>query len=184
MISFGSDTTLRWACREVDYVFWAGFQGIFSSQGNEYKIADIWELRDGNFITITNRPSDLPDWFDLHPLEVSGSLVGWMKKRLDEGYDPQEPIDGPNLWRVFAGDRIVWVGPNRGGVHSEDGVLGLVDFKENALVYGEPFDLAEGFPAFGGFTRGEPSPEGTRLCRVGWDALNRLGLPRTVAADA
>jgi len=183
VISFRSDMTLRWACRNGDYVFWARFQGIFFSQGNEYKIADIWELRDGNFITLTNRHVDLPDWFVLHPLEVSGSLVGGMKRRLDEGYKPQEPIYGPNLWRVFAGDRMVWVGPSRHGIDSKDGVWGLVDFNENALVYGEPFDLSSGFPTFGGFDRGEPSPEETRPCKVGGDALNKVGLPRTASAD-
>jgi len=30
-----------------------------------------------------------------------------------------------------------------------------------------------GFPAFGGFDRGDLSSEATRLCRAGWDALNR-----------
>ncbi|HKL83299.1 MAG TPA: hypothetical protein VJ879_12365, partial [Desulfobacter sp.] len=119
MISFSSDTTLRWACRRGDYIVWAKSPGIFSSLNNEHKIADIWELQDGNFVTITNRQVDLPDWFDLHPLEVSGSLSYWMQKRLDEGYEPEEPIDGPNLWRVFAGDRIFWVGSSRGGVHSD-----------------------------------------------------------------
>jgi hypothetical protein len=165
-------------------LLWARFRGIFSPPGNHYKIADIWKLRDGNFVTITNRQVDLPDWFDLHPLEVSGSLVWWMKKRLEDGYNPQEPIDGPNLWRVFAGDRIVWVGPNRSTIQSDDGVLELVDFQENALVYGEPFDLSGEFAAFGGFDRREPpSPEGTQLCRAGWEALNRLGIPRTAAVD-
>ena len=67
MISFGSDMTLGWACRAGDYVFWARFQGVLSSPGNEYKAFDIWELRDGNSLTITNRRSDLPGWFDLHP---------------------------------------------------------------------------------------------------------------------
>lgn len=184
MISFRSDMTLRWACREGDYVFWAKFRGIFSSEKNAYKIKDIWELRDGNFITITNRHVDLPDWFDLRPDEVTDSLVGWMLKRLKEGYNPQEPIEGPNIWRVFAGDRIVWGGPDRGGLEkTEEGILGLVDFTENALVYGEPFGLSGGFPMFGGFERGEPSPEGVRLCRAGWEALQRLGLPRTATAD-
>jgi hypothetical protein len=128
---------------------------MFSSSGPQYKVADIWELRDGNFVTITNRQCDLPDWFDLHPLEVSGSLVWWMKTRLDEGYNPQEVVEGPNLWRVFAGDRLVWVGASRGSVHSEDCVLQLVDFRENALVYGEPFDFSGTFPTFGGFDRGD-----------------------------
>jgi hypothetical protein len=183
LISFNSDTTLRWACRTGDYILWARFQGVFSPPGDEYKIADIWELVDGNFVTITNRLSDLPDWFDLHPLEVSGPFVLSMQKRLNDGYNPQEPIDGPNLWRLFAGDRLVWVGPDRKGVDSENGVLGLVDFRENALVYGEPFDISDGFPSFGGFDQGKPSPGGVRLCRDAWKALSRLGLPRTAAAD-
>ena len=84
---------------------------------------------------------------------------------------------------MFAGDRIVWVGPSRGGVHSEDSVLGLVDFNENALVYGEPFDRSSGPSTSGGFDRVQPSSEGAGLCKVGWNALNRLGLPRTASAD-
>lgn len=156
---------------------------MFSSQGNEYKVADIWELRDGNYITLTNRRTDLPEWFELHPLEVSGSLVSWMKKRLDEGYKPQEPVDQKNVWRVFSGDRIAWVGPSREGAHSEDGVLGLVDFKENAVVYGDPFDSFSGFPSFGGFDQAAPSHEGARLCSVGWNVLNGLGPPRTASTD-
>ncbi len=51
------------ACRAGDYVLWARLQNIFSVSGNEcYKIADLWELRDGNLVTITNRHSGLPDW--------------------------------------------------------------------------------------------------------------------------
>lgn len=183
MISFMSDMTLRWACRQGDYFLWTKSQGIYSPEGGNYKIKDIWEFKDGNFLTITNRRVDLPDWFDLHPLEVSNSLVPWMQKRLDEGYEPQEPIDGPNLWRVFAGDRIVWVGPHRSGVHSENGVLEIVDFKENALVYGEPLEFLEGFPVFGGFTEDELSKEGVRLCRAGLSALNNLGPPRIISTE-
>jgi phosphoenolpyruvate carboxylase len=35
----------------------------------------MWELVNGSFVTITNRPVNLPDWFDLYPTEASGSLV-------------------------------------------------------------------------------------------------------------
>lgn len=183
MAVFDSDMTLHWPCRQGDYVFWARFGGLFSTTGKAYKIADIWELKDGNFITVTNRHPDLPVGFDLHPLEVSGSLVSWIMDRIHAGYKPQEPIDGPNLWRVFAGDRIVWVGPPRGGAKSEDGILEIVDFKQNALVYGEPFDTSRGFPTFGDVVLGELPPEGLELCRRGWDAVNRLGLPRVASAD-
>jgi hypothetical protein len=184
VISFESDMTLRWACRAGDYLIWSKFQGLFSSRGNEYKTADIWELRDGNFVTITNRRADLPDGFDLHPLEVSDSLVQWMQDRLDDGYNPEAPIDGPNIWKVFAGDRIVWVGPDRAGIESKgDGALGLVSVNENALVYGEPFDFSEGFPTFGVLAQGDISAEGVILCKASMDAVKRLGLPREAAAD-
>ncbi|MEW5882131.1 MAG: hypothetical protein AB1761_17020 [Pseudomonadota bacterium] len=174
-ITFDSDMTLRWACRQGDYVFWARLQGTFATHGPEYRVADIWKLHDGDFITLTNRVADLPAWFDLHPLEVSGSLVWWMKKRLDEGYGPGDPIDGPNLWRVFAGDRIVWAGPSRRGAPSSNGILGLVEFNQNALVYGEPLDVSSGFPRYGAFERDELEPEGVRLCRLGWEAVLRSG---------
>jgi hypothetical protein len=185
VISFDDDMTLWWLCRAGDYLLWARFGGGFLSGGGDYKIADIWELRDGDFITITDRQPDLPDWFDLHPLETPGSLVGWMKKRLDAGYDPQEPIDGPNLWRVFAGDRVTWLGQNRNGVQPvEEGVLTVVTFKANALVYGEPFHLSGRVPAFGDFAKGDLSAEGKVRCKAGWNIICRLGMPRVVAADS
>ncbi len=178
MISFDLSMTLRWACREGDFVFWAKFQGIFSSPGHEYRIADIWELKNGDFITITNRYSDLPDWFDLHPTEVSRPSVSRRKEQICL----EELIEAPNIWRVFAGDRVVWVGLSRPGIMSENGVLELVDFRENALIYGEPLDFSGEFPTFGGFER-KISIEGGRLLRAGWDALNRLGIPRIAAVD-
>jgi hypothetical protein len=164
--------TLRWACQAGNYMFWAKFQGLLSPPGSEYKVIDIWELRDGNSVTITNRLSDLPD-----------SLVDGVKKRLDEGYSLQESIEGPHLWTVFAGDRIVWVGPDRDDVHSENGVLELVDFKEDALVQGEPFEFYRGLPSFGWFDQGKPSPTGKRLLQAGWAAMKRLGPPSGFTSD-
>jgi hypothetical protein len=63
--------------------------------------------------------------------------------------------------------------------------LEIVDFKENALVYGEPLEFLEGFPAvFGGFTEDELSKkEGVRLCRIGLSALNTLGPPRIISTE-
>ena len=174
MVRFNADMTLRWACRAGDYLLWARFQG-------GYTIADIWELRDGNSVTLTNRVADLPAWLDLHPLEAAGRSIGWMQRKLADGYSPAGPVDGPNLWRVFAGDRLAWVGPRRPGVESADGVLAVVEFRENALVYGEPLELEAGF---GGFAAGEPPPEGARLCNAGWEAVCQAGLPRNASADS
>jgi hypothetical protein len=33
-------------------------------QSDGYTIADIWQLRDGNFLTLTNRVADLPAGFE------------------------------------------------------------------------------------------------------------------------
>ena len=138
--------------RAGDFVFWARSDNILASRNPGFKIADIWELQDGDSLVLTNRPADLPIWFDLHPREVSGLLSFWMIERLKQGYAPKEPIDAPNIWRVFAGDRVVWVGPKRDGLHYDNGVLAIVDFRENALVYGEPMYIAgDGWPNFGGF---------------------------------
>ena len=183
MISFEPDMTVRWACRAGDYMLWASYQGPLSDPNNSYIVVDVWELRDGNFVTITNRYSDLPDWFDLHPLEVSGGLVEWMRRRLDAGYEPDDPIDGPNLWRIRAGDRVAWVGAPRGGVDGEGSVLGLLNFNVDVLIYGEPLDISRGFPYFGGFDQKDQSAESIRLAREGWKAICSLGEPRIAAAD-
>ena len=107
-----------------------------------------------------------------------------MKKRLEEGYAPKEPMEAPNVWRVFAGDRVVWVGPKRDGVHFDNGVLELVDFRENALVCGEPLYMAyDDWPNFGGFDGNGMSPESIRLCQAGWSALIQTGIPTVVNTD-
>jgi hypothetical protein len=180
MTRFTSDMTLRWACREGDYVLWAQFRGFFARAGEDYTIADVWELRDGNFVTITNRAADLPTWFELRPHEAAGQLAGWMQRKLASGYRPDGRVAGPNLWRVFSGDRLAWIGPPRAGVESANGVLAVVGFRENALVYGEPLELESGF---GGFVAGEQPPEAAKLCNVGLEAIRRAGLPRVASAD-
>ncbi len=53
----------------------------------------------------------------------------------------------------------------------QNGVLELVTFEENALVYGRSL------PLFGGF-QNEPSPVGMRLIKFGRTAIKRLGPPR------
>jgi hypothetical protein len=113
MISFSRDMSLRWAYKTGDYVLWAKFQGVISPFGGVYKVWDMWQLHDGECVSITNRLADPPGWFHLHPLEDSRSIAGWMKKWPDERHNPEESLEGPDLWRVLAGDRIVWVGPNR-----------------------------------------------------------------------
>ena len=180
---FDSNTTLKWPCRAGDYILWCRFKGIFHREGKQYKLADIWQLRDGDFVTLTNRRYDIPSWFELHPLEVSNSFIYWMKKKLDSGYNPSGIIDGPNIWRVFAGDRIVWVGNDRPGFPSDEGILSLITFLENALIIGESHSDANPFEFFGGFNQEEQSQEELHLCQYGWAVVNDLGMPRTVMVD-
>ena len=103
-----------------------------------------------------------------------------MQRKLAGGHNPDAPMEGPSLWRVFAGDRVVWIGPRRAGVEYADGILSHIEFRENAWVYGEPVELGS---LFGGFAGGDPPPEAAKLCKVGWGAVQGAGLPRVAAAD-
>src|SRR5579859_4346987 len=108
VITFGHDTTMHWPCRRGDFLLWLESPGLFAK---EPSMADFWEMRDGDFVTITNRADDLPTWFELHPSEAQGDLVQVLMAKLNAGWQPpDEPMDGSNLWRLKAGDRLAWVG--------------------------------------------------------------------------
>src|SRR5439155_22995963 len=77
--------------------------------------------------------ADVPAWFELHPLEAAGALVYLIMEKLNSGYQPGEPCDGPNLWRIFSGDRMGWIGPSRTGLKGVDGGLGQIRFHVNGL---------------------------------------------------
>jgi len=48
------DTTLRWSCRRGDYVLWLQFSDPIAEQS--LGMVDLWEMRDGDFVTITTAP--------------------------------------------------------------------------------------------------------------------------------
>ena len=73
VIDFQRDMTVRWPCRSGDLLIWSRVKNVFASP--DIRILDVWTMREGNFVTITNRLADLPPWFELHPTEVCGSLV-------------------------------------------------------------------------------------------------------------
>ena len=104
---FGRDTTIRLSCRAGDYLLWCSPKGVFSDQ---YNVNDTWQLKDGDFITITNRHADLPPWFKLHPRETAGVLAmrlyGGKQLSLDQIEEPI--VDGPNIWRAVVA--IGWYG--------------------------------------------------------------------------
>jgi len=180
---FQADTTVRLSCRSGDYLMWVRFRGLVAGERHQFGIQDLWQLKDGNFITITNRREDLPPWFELHPLETSGLLVYWMQKKLKEGHKPSAPVDVPNIWRVFAGDRLAWVGHSRPDMKGDNGILTVFDFRENALVIGTSSEYSMDFEMFGGFDTLSEDHEGVRLCRRGWRAACHLGIPRVIGSD-
>lgn len=134
---FGTDTTLRWSCRAGDFLIWFRWKNILADPEHGVTIPDMWEMRTGDFATITNRAADLPSWFELHPTEVCNSLVPPMMEKLKRGWKPGDIVDGPNLWRLRAGDRMAWVGDPRRSMCNHGHVLAVVDFQESALVVGE-----------------------------------------------
>ena len=172
VLKFGRDSTLRWSCREGDYVMWIRMSGDILVMGKP-DVIDIWQLGDGDWVTITNRTADLPIWLSLHPTEVHDQAARLMMKRLDEKQAiPDEPLDGPNLWRVLAGDRMAWV--------TDETIAEIVSFDENALVIGN----SETNPDplwFAIFDEAAPDAQRTAIsCRKAVKIVEELGLPRTI----
>ena len=63
------------------------------------------------------------------------------------------------------------------------GVLEIVTFQQDSLVYGEPMDVSGQWPSFGGFAA-EPSSESQRLCATGWAAIVKNGIPNEASAES
>jgi hypothetical protein len=144
---------------------------------DEPQILDLWWMPDGAFVTITNRRQDFPAWFDLHPTEVTNSLMEWRRSRIEQRDYPEEPIEGPNIWRVQGGDRIVWVGQPRAGQVLVDGVLGILDCRAAVAVLG---DHADGPLAFMEFKQ---SPSALALGAAALRAERSLGQPYVIGTE-
>lgn len=182
---FIQNTTLRWSCRSGDYLYWIKFNGgnSFSSE-SKFEIEDVWKLKDGDFVTITNRYADLPEWFILSPLEASGALALKMLDKFNESAEITDPMEAPNIWKVFSGDRLIWIGPRRNGVNYDEGTLEIVCFKENALVYGEPIDDSALFTSFGEITEEDKVDGNTSVqFKNALKKMIKMGMPRTINAD-
>lgn len=181
---FKKDATARWSCRDGDFVIWGRCKGLLSAPNEAFEISDVWRLRDGDYITITNRLADLPPWFELHPLETAGRIAYQVLENLKSKRGPAEPIDAPNLWRVCAGDRVVWVGTQRHDIEGNDGVVELFEFGENALIYGESTRLNSKLEMFGTFNSSEEMQESIQHARKAWITLSAKGMPRSLSDGA
>jgi hypothetical protein len=175
---FRGDETLRWSCRAGEFVLWVGTDSFLSADHESaWKVWDFWQMRDADFLTITNRWQDLPVWFELHPLEVAGRAVWEMQKRLAAGYKPDEPMDGVNIWRVKAGDRLVRVSLQ----HPSKPVQEILTFRDCALVLGENSNPKRDGTFFFGAPEDELLLPASAAMRAGFKMAVGLGVPRTFA---
>jgi len=171
-----SEFTTKWSCRKGDYLLWFR-RKLMAPANDEPQILDLWSTLNGTSVIMTNRWQDFPPWFDLHPTEVTSRLMGWMKSRIERRDYPEEPIDGPNIWRAKGGDRIVWVGPPRVDQTCVDGVLGILDCRAAVAVLG---DHPDGLLAFMEF---QQSQSGVALGSAGLRAERSLGMPHVFDTD-
>ena len=171
------DTTLRWPCRKGDFILWFRYPGLFAT---EPQIVDYWEMRDGDSVMITNRYADIPPWFELHPLEVCDSFIAPMMAKLKDGYNPAEVVEGPNVWRLRTGDRVVWVGQDRPGNRGMSGLLSILEIEDCVLALGETNrDGLDAFCEFGAPSTDKPNREDTLRCRVAANAVKAMGTPQS-----
>lgn len=182
---FLSDTTLRWSCRKGDLIVWYRWTNVFAEPENGLNILDFWQMRSGDFVMLTNRIDDLPPWFELHPTEVCNQLAYQMMEKLENGYEPGEVMEGPNLWRVRAGDRLAWIRAPKDYFDGGWSLLALLDFSESALAVGEApnFQSLEDSIAFGTCNLQSIGKEGTSKVHESFEMVLKMGLPASLASD-
>jgi hypothetical protein len=93
-------------------------------------------------------------------------------------------MDGPNLWRLKSGDRVVWVGDERPDRRPVNGILAILDCRESALVVGAgDCDGLEEFASFGAPTTSEMKPDDVVRCKAAVTAAKKLRIPREWAPE-
>jgi hypothetical protein len=177
VISFGGNATLRWSCRENDVVGLMRLPGLFAQS---WDMLDFWQCRDGDYLTITNRIEDLPSWFELHPTEIKGRYLYQFKPESGRAY--ADPVESPNIWRIYAGDRVLWVGEERPLQSSSEGILAIVEFKENALLVRETNRDVDYMEWASGGPKVEPVPN-MSLVKKAVKVIQSLGEPRSLSVS-
>ena len=136
-------------------------------------------MQDSDFLTITNRLADLPIWFSLHHTEAAGRNLLGMMKSMEKNESAKEPLDGPNIWRLFAGDRLLWIKQPTAQPFKDIAEPKLLELSSNALCTGESNQKDFNFVDFGTIK----TTELIEICKNAYDEANKLELPRTMAAD-
>jgi len=180
LLNIHKDTTVRLSFRTGDFLIHSRIEDIFT---NKLSIIDIWELKDKQSAILTNRVEDLPNWFLLHPSEVRNLLAYKMLDKFNRGEYPSEPIDGPNIWRARAGDRIIWIGNRRPDIESVDGILKIFNFRECALIIGEPGDSMTDLIGFGGISENEDTKVKMEQVRNAISIIKEMGCPQSISVD-
>jgi hypothetical protein len=166
-------------------MLWFTWTDIFADPQHGIKIIDIWEMKDGDFLTITNRLEDMPEWFAFHPTEVCNSLAYRMLEKFNNSDYPEEPIEGPNIWRPKTGDRLVWLGKSRSGTACKGSIRSVIAFRESAIVIGEnarPQSMDE-LISFGSLTKPQQTEGETAMLREAVELVRQMGLPGEYAPD-
>ena len=177
--TIGEDTTILLPCREGDHIAWLRGNGFMGDPSSGVTVLDYWELRAGGMVTITSRYEDLPEWFDLYPLEARGRAARALLPRVQSGDVPDAPIEGANLWRVMSGDRLAWTGASRPAHASQEGVLAVFDFEACCLVGGQPRDgTLEEWQFFGAPSSDKPNSDAVAAVRRAIAVVRTLGIGR------
>ncbi len=178
------DETTILPCRPGDQVLWLRGSGFLNDASDGANILDFWEIHPGDQVLITNQVDDLPPWFQLHPSEVRGKAALAMLRVIEEGRAASAPLDGPNVWRVMAGDRLVWTGAPRPGCDGCNGVLSIFDVRADCLVLGRPgADDLEAWLTFGAPSSNTPNPVALAAARSGLKMVIALGCPGIVSVE-
>jgi len=166
-------------------VVWFSWTDILAAPEAGIAIRDIWEMRNGDFLTITNRIEDIPEWFSFHPTEVHGALAYRMIEKFEKSGYPEEPMEGPNIWRPKSGDRLVWAGKPHPGVRAGHPIISAIAFRENALVIGENVrtQSMDGVIGFGSLSKTHHTEEEAAILRKTVEVVKQMGPPRNFATE-
>lgn len=176
------DTTVLLPCRQGDHLLWIRSSDLFSPDG-DLQIVDLWEFRPGDSVTITNRYDDLPEWFELTPGEARGHAAYALQPKVKAGETPDTPLEGANIWRVLAGDRLAWIGHSRPGNPADEGILTVFDCATCCLAAGQPRGGSlEDWQTFGALSTSEPDADALEATRRALDIVRVMG-PGSVRLD-
>lgn len=132
---------------------------------------------------LTNRVEDLPNWFQLYPTEVCNILAYKILDKFNNGEYPEQPIDGPNIWRVRSSDRVIWIGDERPDIESYDGLLKIFDISECCLLIGDPMDGIADYIGFSGIDNDEDAKLRIKQTRKAMGIVKGMGISREISIE-